>query len=629
MISVLCVDDEEPHLALTKRYLEDNGDFTVDTAESGELALQKLKTANYDAVVSDYQIPGMDGIEFLKYVREHHGHIPFILFTGKGREEVVIQAFENGADFYLQKGGEPKSQYTELMHKIRSAVGRRQEKDALRESEQRYRMLVESNPDSVIILDLQGRIQFVNESVVRITQMREDEVLGRIFFDFPSPEESKLLMEKFEAVIKTKQPERYKGRLIIAGREFYHESVGVPILSDDGEVALVMIISHDITLQKKTEEALRQSEERYRAIFEHTGTAMVVIEEDTTIGFSNTGFWQLSGYTGEEIDGKKSWTEFVVKEDLERMLVQHRLRRETHEKALTHYEFRFLTRNGEVRTIFLTNSMISGTKKSIASLIDVTDRKLMESEIRSLNIVLEQRVKDRTEALMKANEGLEEEIAQRLDAEGKLRASYDEKVMLLKEVHHRVKNNLQIIASLLNLQSRYITDEPTLAAIKESQNRVRAMALVHEKLYRSEDISHISLNDYIRFLGTGLFQFYDAKSRGIRFSLDIRDVDVDINAAIPLGLIMNELISNSLKYAFPEERKGEVFISVKKEGHTLTILFKDDGIGIPGDLDWTNTPSLGLRLVTSLVDQMNGTIDLDRSSGTAFMMVLHEKEPSV
>jgi two-component sensor histidine kinase len=151
------------------------------------------------------------------------------------------------------------------------------------------------------------------------------------------------------------------------------------------------------------------------------------------------------------------------------------------------------------------------------------------------------------------------------------------------------------------------------------------MALVHEKLYRAEDIAHIDLNDYIRFLGTGLFQFYDAKSRGIRFLPDIGDIQVDINAAIPLGLIINELISNSLKYAFPDGRRGEVTIRVQRENDTLAIRYRDDGIGMPPDLEWRNTPSLGLRLVTTLVDQMSGTIELEQGSGVAFTIVVREK----
>ncbi|MEI7856171.1 MAG: histidine kinase dimerization/phosphoacceptor domain -containing protein, partial [Methanomicrobiales archaeon] len=325
-----------------------------------------------------------------------------------------------------------------------------------------------------------------------------------------------------------------------------------------------------------------------------------------------------------------TWTARMHPDDRNRVLTD--ISRQILEKRpLCEFEYQFLTKGGNWTWILGRGKIVetddSGAPVRLTGVnIDITNRKLMESEIRSLNTVLEERVKDRTEALSKANEALEEENAQRIRAEKKLQASYDEKVLLLKEIHHRVKNNLQIIASLLNLQSRYITDEQTLAAIRESQNRVKAMALVHEKLYRAEDIAHISLHEYIRFLGTGLFQFYDAKARGIQFTLEIRDIYVDIDAAIPIGLILNELISNSLKYAFPDRNRGEIFIRVHKEDHTLNVLFRDTGIGIPADLDWRNAPSLGLRLVNTLVDQMNGTVELDQSKGTLFTLVLHEKE---
>jgi two-component sensor histidine kinase len=218
------------------------------------------------------------------------------------------------------------------------------------------------------------------------------------------------------------------------------------------------------------------------------------------------------------------------------------------------------------------------------------------------------------------------EIDIRLNAEKELTKTVGEKEVLIREVHHRVKNNLQIIISLLNLQSRYINDETTLSAFRESQNRIKVMALVHEKLYQSKDISKINLYDYVHFLGNSLLQYFGMKGKGITLTMDIRDISLSVDTAIPLGLIFNELISNSLKYAFPGGRKGEISVAIHRQDDTLTILFKDNGVGIPNDLDWRNAKSLGIRLVISLVEQLNGTIELDRTAGTTFNIVVMEKQ---
>jgi two-component sensor histidine kinase len=152
------------------------------------------------------------------------------------------------------------------------------------------------------------------------------------------------------------------------------------------------------------------------------------------------------------------------------------------------------------------------------------------------------------------------------------------------------------------------------------------MALVHEKLHQSTDISKINLNDYIKFLGNSLFRFYGMMGKGVKLTTDIHDLYLDINTTIPLGLITNELVSNSLKYAFPPGKKGEISIAITRENDVLTVVFKDNGAGMPMDFDWRNAKSLGLRLVISLVEQLQGTIELDRTSGTMFTMVLHEKQ---
>jgi PAS domain S-box-containing protein len=216
---------------------------------------------------------------------------------------------------------------------------------------------------------------------------------------------------------------------------------------------------------------------------------------------------------------------------------------------------------------------------------------------------------------------------QKQDAEI-IRASLDEKVILLREVHHRVKNNLQIIISLVNLQMRQTDDPGVKQIMSETQNRVRAMSLVHEKLYRSESLSRIDFADYTRFLATQLFSFYGTDSLRVRLDFTMGKIMVDINTAVPLGLLMNELISNALKHAFPNGREGTLSISGGYEGDLITLVVRDDGIGIPTELDWKNTTSLGMRLVTSLIDQVDGTVTLDRNQGTAFTITVRRKPAS-
>jgi two-component sensor histidine kinase len=257
---------------------------------------------------------------------------------------------------------------------------------------------------------------------------------------------------------------------------------------------------------------------------------------------------------------------------------------------------------------------------------DITERKRADETIRAFSEDLERKVIERTSELSDVNLKLVTEIGIRINAEKQLTKTVGEKEVLLREVHHRVKNNLQIIISLLNLQSRYITDEGTLSAFRESQNRIKAMALVHEKLYQSTDVSKINLDNYIRFLSDNLFQFFGMKGKGVTFTTDIHDISLAIDTAIPIGLMINELISNSLKYAFPDGRKGEISIAIYRQDTTLTVMYKDNGIGIPDDFDWRNARSLGLRLVISLVEQLEGTIELDQTTGTAFNIVVKEKQ---
>jgi PAS domain S-box-containing protein len=210
------------------------------------------------------------------------------------------------------------------------------------------------------------------------------------------------------------------------------------------------------------------------------------------------------------------------------------------------------------------------------------------------------------------------DITRQKQDEEAIRASLEEKVILLREVHHRVKNNLQIIISLTSLQMRQTNVPEVKQILSETQNRVRAMSLVHEKLYRSESLSQIDFADYTRFLASQLFSYYRTDSQRVQLELAIGKIMMDINTAVPLGLLMNELVSNALKHAFPQGREGTISISSGEADDCITLFVRDNGIGIPMELDWRNTTSLGMRLIAILIDQLNGTIELVQGEGTTF-----------
>jgi PAS domain S-box-containing protein len=209
------------------------------------------------------------------------------------------------------------------------------------------------------------------------------------------------------------------------------------------------------------------------------------------------------------------------------------------------------------------------------------------------------------------------EIAHRLRAEEELKASLGEKEALLQEIHHRVKNNLQVICSLLNLQSRSIQDQDTLQMFRESQDRVRSMALIHEKLYRSQDMARVDFADYLRNLAHHLVRSYGADSNRVKLRMTLDDVPLTIEKAVPCGLITNELISNALKHAFPDGRDGEIQVALRSEGdQRLTLSVADSGVGLPAGTGFDATETLGLQLIKVLNTQLGGTAEVQSGRGT-------------
>jgi two-component sensor histidine kinase len=224
-------------------------------------------------------------------------------------------------------------------------------------------------------------------------------------------------------------------------------------------------------------------------------------------------------------------------------------------------------------------------------------------------------------------EQAQQEIAERKRAEEQIKASLKEKEVLLKEIHHRVKNNLQAISSLLYLQSKGVKGKEALEMFRDGQNRVRSMALIHERLYQSKDLRRVDFAEYVRNPANYLLRSYGVHSNVIQLKVNVEDVFLGIDTAIPWGVITNELISNSLKHAFPGGRGGEIRIELCADNdRQLNLMVSDNGVGFPSGLDFRSTESLGLQLVNTIVDQLEGTIELDRSGGTAFEITFTELE---
>jgi two-component sensor histidine kinase len=211
------------------------------------------------------------------------------------------------------------------------------------------------------------------------------------------------------------------------------------------------------------------------------------------------------------------------------------------------------------------------------------------------------------------------DITERKLAEEQIMSALKEKEILLKEIHHRVKNNLQVVASMLHLQAGYIKDGEARILFEESQKRVESMALLHEKLYQAKDLARIDFREYVVELTGNLLTLNTDRSERIEMNVDIEGVILDVNSSIPCGLIINELVSNALIHAFPEGRKGRIDISMRcGNERKVGLTVRDNGIGFPENIDFRNTASLGMQLVNSLVNQLGGLIELDRSEGTSF-----------
>jgi len=365
-------------------------------------------------------------------------------------------------------------------------------------------------------------------------------------------------------------------------------SARVPVLGNDELYDLSISVNKMLKSLQESNYNLERSEKRYRTIFENTGTAMVIIGDHMTINLVNNEFEKMTGFLKDEIENKRNLLDFVVKDHLDKIKKHHNFDEFKEKNSYNNYEIQLINKNGDIKDFFATFGFIPGTKKTLISFIDITEHK---------------------------------------KAENKIKASLKEKEVLLREIHHRVKNNLQIVSTLLALQSSDITDPKILENYRESENRIQSIALIHEKMYQSSDISSIDFTSYIKSLINDLMYSYGADSKNIKAVIDTGNFLLSIETVQPLGLIINELVSNSFKYAFKNRKEGIITVKLEKiNSNRFKLTVSDNGVGLPENLDFRNTNSLGLQLVNELVKQIDGTIEFNNDGGTEFKIIFKEME---
>ncbi|MBL1176982.1 PAS domain S-box protein [Pantanalinema sp. GBBB05] len=512
------------------------------------------------------------------------------LRTGQPQADVIMGIHKAEGITWISINSQPlchsdQPQPYAVVASFTDITAHKQAEERLRESEVRFRSAFDDAAIGMALVALDGKFLQVNRALCDIVGYSAPELVTLNFqsITFPADldRDLRLASKLLKGEISTYQME--KRYLHKQGHSVWVSLNGSLVRDASGKPLYFIAQVQDISDRKQAEQALELQAVITRNIAEGI---CLIRAEDGIIVYANPKFEQMFGYAPNELTGKS--TSIVHYADATSQA-------ETTTQTLIHQ----VTQSGEV-----TYEVHTIKKDGTPFWCRATTSIFAHPDYGDVLVAVQQ------------------DITERKQVEEKIRASLKEKEVLLKEIHHRVKNNLQIVDGLLKMQSRRTQDPQVSAVLRDSQSRIASIALVHEKLYRSADLANIDFAQYVRELTSHLLESYNVDARSIHLHTQVAGVFFDIEIAIPCGLIINELVSNALKYAFPESQLGDIWIELQSnQDQTWTLRVRDNGVGVPPGFDINNTRSLGMTLVQGLVEQLEGSLSIESTQGSDFSIV--------
>ena len=575
--TILVVEDDEGTAELERRALVRSGAVVRVVGRVCD-ALGLLEREAFSAILLDYQLPDGDAWRIVEVARSLRPRTPVVLVTAMGNERVAAEAIHRGVVEYVKKTG---TFYDGLPDVVNRVVAFARTEERLRHTDALFQLIALHAQDMISTDDANGVITSISPACRRLLGYEPEELIGTRAIDLVHPEDramtatarmSSSLDSQLSSIVRACRKD---------GIYVWVESNSYVSRDKAGTPVEVIRITRDITERKKAEDTARALEASLRA---SEAQAKAMLDAIPDLMFRMTGDGTFLDYRAHATNDLYVPPEQII--------------------------------GNNVREL-MPPAFAEGCLGYIRAALASGSRQCWEFQL-----PLPNGPQDFEARMVPIGSGDVLAIVRNISAskaEGVIRNSLREKEVLLKEIHHRVKNNLQVISSLLKLQAMNVSDAKARDVFAQSRSRVHSIALVHEKLYQSKNLSHVDFDDYVHVLVESLFHAHEAVERGILPVIHVDEMKLAVDAAVPCGLIINELVTNALTHGFPDGKTGSVQVALRRIGpDRIELQVTDDGVGLPADVDPRRAASLGLDLVFTFAEQLDAEVEVRRDLGTAF-----------